>query len=75
MEEYKIETIFAALIGGIAVLWHQLTKQTSINRGDQKEFSESLVRSLGVVIECNELIRESNALNKELVELLKSFKK
>jgi hypothetical protein len=75
MEEYKIETIFAALIGGIAVLWRQLTKQTSINRGDQKEFSESLVRSLGVVIECNELIRESNALNKELVELLKSFKK
>ena len=58
MEGYKIETIFAALLGGIGILWHQLLKQVSVNRSDQKEFSESLQRTVEVMSECNELMRD-----------------
>lgn len=58
MEEYKMETIFAALLGGVGILWHQLIKQVSVNRSDQKEFSESLQRTVEVMSECNELMRD-----------------
>ena len=58
MEQYKIETIIAALIGGIGVLWHQLTKQVALNRTDQKEFSKALSEAVEVIAENNEIIRE-----------------
>ena len=66
MEEYKIETIFAALLGGVGILWRQLIKQFSVNRSDQKEFSESLQRTVEVMSECNELMRDlRNIINNE----------
>jgi hypothetical protein len=58
MDQYKIETIIAALSGGIAVLWHQLLKQIRINRDDQKEFSKLVARNLEVLAETNELMRD-----------------
>ena len=66
MEEYKMETIFAALLGGVGILWHQLIRQVSVNRSDQKEFSESLQRTVEVMSECNELMRDlRNIINNE----------
>tara|TARA_R110000737_G_scaffold276335_1_gene283201 strand:- start:285 stop:494 length:210 start_codon:yes stop_codon:yes gene_type:complete len=58
MDQYKIETIIAALLGGIAILWHQLVKQIGINRDDQKEFSKLVARNLEVLAETNELMRD-----------------
>ena len=65
MEDYKIETIFAALIGGIGILWHQLITQVASNRSDQKEFSESLQETIKVMSECNELMRDLRDLIKD----------
>tara|TARA_R110000787_G_scaffold7178_3_gene24701 strand:+ start:1314 stop:1535 length:222 start_codon:yes stop_codon:yes gene_type:complete len=58
VDEYKIGTIFTALIGGVGVLWHQLIKQVSLNRSDQKEFTKLLSRNMEVLAETNELMRD-----------------
>lgn len=65
MDEYKIETIFTALIAGITILWRQLNKQVSINRDDQKEFLKSVHRTIEVVSECNELMRDLRDILKD----------
>lgn len=65
MEEYKIETIFAALIGGIGILWHQLIKQIGINRADQKEFSSMMVRNIEALAEFNLLMDDLRKLIKD----------
>ena len=65
MEEYKIETILASLLGGIGILWHQLIKQVSSNRADQKEFSKSIQEAIKAMSEFNELARDLRDLIKD----------
>ena len=71
MEEYKIETIIAALLGGLAILWHQLIKQFGINRTDQKAFSEALKGTVEVIAENNELMRANTELMGALKQLIR----
>ena len=74
MEDYKIETIFAALLGGVGILWHHLLKQVSIYREDQKDFSNTLKGAITVIAESNELTRERNILDREIKEIMTSLK-
>lgn len=68
MEEYKIETIIAGLLGGLAILWHQLIKQFGINRADQKEFSALMSRNMEIVSRCEKTLeRMEKRLDNEQV--------
>lgn len=58
MVDYTVETVLTALVGGVGILWHQLIRQISINRTDQKQFSEALKSAVAVIAENNEIIRD-----------------
>ncbi len=68
MEEYKIGTIMTGLIAAIGVLWHQLLKQININRDDQKEYSEGIIKTIGVIAENTEERKETNRRLKNIEE-------